>query len=1051
MVIKKIVKRIASTILAVAITATTITGTFASAAIDPNPISTTPTNISFSFTEGHISATSVRNVYGVRAAGASLAQYTKLTHTQDFWIIHPNNQTYSNLCINPNTTVNAGTQPYYAYQVTSGSMEANSSYWETLPENTKYTIGLIMHYGYPNGNKGGFAMGGGQDSHGAACFEATQMLVWEAVSGMRVLPSDYEDRDKSSGFYHSYASTQWHYTNGKADYKYSPLIDFFTKSDATMVQNTINYYKYLVDKIAHHIDIPENTYKFAPQAKENPLTLKYNKTTKRYEAAFTTNEALFEDLGARTAIGNVGLNVTKQGATAANGNATYVVHTAKYFSGTKVTAQMLKNSTKQHANETGRDGLQIWAGKYTATETGDLNIQQNVTGSYSDPASAYMAFNAQEVRGDFTVVKKSLKSNGEEDAVLVESVRKDASFMVYDVAAERYIKTSIDAQGNYQYVSSDGFSNTSTNPGTIFKLNTEGKFSVTNLPLGKTFRIIEFETAAHYEIPKATIEVTLDETNKSQTKEQPNKHTNSLYVSKRIVAESDDKNHINGKELAGASMAVVCEDGTTFATWTSDGTEHLVQDIPAGKYTLKELAAPDGFQIATDISFEVDENNKVTATGATVESKDDIPLIVMFDEVTRTDISKVDATTGKELAGAELKLYDWNDVLVESWTSTTEPHKVYGLVVGKTYRLSENLAPIGYAKTTDVNFTVKGVDKNGKAIVTKVEMKDEVASGTIKIKKRSEGNTQIEGINFILDGPADAGFDVKMEAKSDKFGDVTFEKVPVGTYTITEDGETVPIAYLVADPQTVTVQYAQTTEVTFYNKLKKGSIKLHKRAEGDKNKANINFILEGPADAGFDFKLESKTDKDGEAVFENVPIGTYTIIEDGSTVPTAYMTAEPQKVTVNYAETTEVTFYNKLKTGSIEIQKTTKDMTNIEGINFILEGPADAGFDVKMEAKSDKDGKLKFENVPIGTYTITEDGSTVPTAYMTAEPQKVTVEYAKTVKVIFTNEEKPQKPDKPETPPQTGYNGNSTMIIVLLVGIAVIGAISLMAHRSKEN
>ena len=111
-----------------------------------------------------------------------------------------------------------------------------------------------------------------------------------------------------------------------------------------------------------------------------------------------------------------------------------------------------------------------------------------------------------------------------------------------------------------------------------------------------------------------------------------------MYVSKRIVAESDDKNHINGKELAGASMAVVCEDGTTFATWTSDGTEHLVQDIPAGKYTLKELAAPDGYQIATDIQFEIDENNKVTATGATVESKDDIPLIVMFDDVTRTDI-----------------------------------------------------------------------------------------------------------------------------------------------------------------------------------------------------------------------------------------------------------------------------------------------------------------------------------------------------------------------------------------------------------------------------
>ena len=157
MKIKKLFKRITSAVVAVAVSAAMITGTLASAAPDPNPISTTPTNISFSITEGHISATSVRNVYGVRNTGASLTAYTKLTHTQEFWIIKPNNQIYSNLCINPNAGLNSGTQPYYAYQVMSDTMEANSSYWEDLDDNVKYTIGLIMHYGFPNGNKGGFA------------------------------------------------------------------------------------------------------------------------------------------------------------------------------------------------------------------------------------------------------------------------------------------------------------------------------------------------------------------------------------------------------------------------------------------------------------------------------------------------------------------------------------------------------------------------------------------------------------------------------------------------------------------------------------------------------------------------------------------------------------------------------------------------------------------------------------------------------------------------------------------------------------------------------
>ena len=1043
MKIKNIIKRATSAIAATVLGATTLTSALVSAeTANPNPTHEA-TNITFSYTDGYIKYDAKANY-----------PFPNGTNDEKMWIIMLNNQPYANLCIHPGTAINSYTTDYYAYQVTSTG-DANSNYWEdNLSDGQKETIGLLMYYGFPNGIEN---MSSTVGATSGAAMDATQMLIWEAVQGTRVLPDDYWNRAD----YSSYAHMQYHYTGGTADYQYTPLRDLYYKLgasgtvDAQATANTKAYYNYLVNKVVHHKDRPNVTYVLEDEAQANPITLKFNNSTKRYEATFTTNEKLFEDFAARTAIGNVGLNVTKQGATAANGNATYVVHTAKYFSGTKVTAKMKKQSTLEHENRTPYGtGLQVWAQKLTSkTNPNDtVSVQQTVTGSKADPTSAYMAFNAQEVRGDFTVVKKSVKSNGTEDAVLVESVRKDARFMVYDVAAERYIKTSIDAQGNYQYVSSDGYSNTSTDAGTIFKLNADGKFTVTNLPLGKTFRVIEYETAAHYEIPKATIEVTLDESNKSQTKEQPNKHTNSLYVSKRVLAASDDKNHINGAELAGAKMAIVAEDGTTFATWTSDGTEHLVQDIPAGKYTLKELTAPDGYQIATDISFEVDENNKVTATGATVQSKDDIPLIVMFDEVSRTDISKVDATTGKELEGAELKLYDWNDVLVDSWTSSNEPHKVYGLVVGKTYKLEENLAPIGYAKTSDVTFTVLGVDDNGKTQVTKVEMKDEIARGTIRIKKKSEGNTQIEGINFILDGPADAGFDVKMEAKSDKFGDVTFEKVPVGTYTITEDGETVPTAYLVAEPQKVTVQYAQTTEATFYNKLKKGSIKLQKRAEGDTNShADINFILEGPADAGFDFKLESKTDDNGEAVFENVPIGTYTITEDGQTVPAAYMTAEPQKVTVNYAETTEVTFYNKLKTGSIEIQKRTSDMTHIEGINFILEGPADAGFDVKREAKSGKDGKVTFDNVPIGTYTITEDGSTVPTAYMTAEPQKVTVEYAKTVKVIFTNEEKPQKPDKPETPPQTGYNGNSTMIIVLLVGIAAIGAISLMAHRSKEN
>ena len=70
-------------------------------------------------------------------------------------------------------------------------------------------------------------------------------------------------------------------------------------------------------------------------------------------------------------------------------------------------------------------------------------------------------------------------------------------------------------------------------------------------------------------------------------------------------------------------------------------------------------------------------------------------------------ISKQDATTGKELPGAQLVLKDKDGNIIENWISTTEPHPVTGLVAG-TYILTETIAPSGYIKSTEtVTFVVK--------------------------------------------------------------------------------------------------------------------------------------------------------------------------------------------------------------------------------------------------------------------------------------------------------------------------------------------------------
>ena len=81
------------------------------------------------------------------------------------------------------------------------------------------------------------------------------------------------------------------------------------------------------------------------------------------------------------------------------------------------------------------------------------------------------------------------------------------------------------------------------------------------------------------------------------------------------------------------------------------------------------------------------------------------------------------------------------------------------------------------------------------------------------------------------------------------------------------------------------------------------------------------------------------------------------------------MTADPENVTVQYAQTTNIEISNAEKTGSIKVKKTTPGMVNLSNLVFILSGTSDTGREISIEATTDKNGIATFENVPIGTYS----------------------------------------------------------------------------------
>ena len=107
-----------------------------------------------------------------------------------------------------------------------------------------------------------------------------------------------------------------------------------------------------------------------------------------------------------------------------------------------------------------------------------------------------------------------------------------------------------------------------------------------------------------------------------------------ITAENKPVTVEISKRDVYGNELEGAKMQIIDSVGNIVDEWTSDGMDHIVTKIPVGNYTLKEIAAPDGYVIANDIRFTVDVYGNVTVENAdaAVIAEDGTPIVIMVDE-----------------------------------------------------------------------------------------------------------------------------------------------------------------------------------------------------------------------------------------------------------------------------------------------------------------------------------------------------------------------------------------------------------------------------------
>ncbi len=174
------------------------------------------------------------------------------------------------------------------------------------------------------------------------------------------------------------------------------------------------------------------------------------------------------------------------------------------------------------------------------------------------------------------------------------------------------------------------------------KSDDKGCFSFTDIPFGE-FLVCEIEAPTGYILSDKQYSVIVSKDG----------DIIEITAENKPITVEFSKRDTEGNELKGAKLQIVDEKGNVIEEWTSDGTNHIVKKLKAGKYVLTETAAPDGYEIATDISFEVFEDGTVKAgnTETVAVSKDGNPLIVMVDEAEEKQITPQTGDNRSKLPG----------------------------------------------------------------------------------------------------------------------------------------------------------------------------------------------------------------------------------------------------------------------------------------------------------------------------------------------------------------------------------------------------------------
>ena len=553
----------------------------------------------------------------------------------------------------------------------------------------------------------------------------------------------------------------------------------------------------------------------------------------------------------------------------------------------------------------------------------DLNQRANWTSVADESFTDNTGIANDRLPGSMTITKVDADDN----AIKLNG----AAFTLYQVAGDENETAVLNG------VTGNTYTYTADNPDPASAgTNEEGKLIITNLPWGN-YKLVETTAPEAYQLQQTPVTFTVDTDGKvTITNADAVKGFAALSGDKVSLSfantlnqgnitfikhGTNDENDLNAKtELSGAVFGLYMDakaetavkDANGKAITAASGPNGTVtfNDIYVGTYYVKEITAPANYTAdSTVYQTVIDKDGKCDGLHAVAGSQEaDKAVSEITNEAVRGSItiSKTDSFNSKPIKGIEFTLTKkdskGNDIKIKTGVTDENGKLVFdNLLMDTEYGVRETKTLSGYVLSpVTQNITLKTGEKDKNIAFTNDPTK-------LTFKKVDTTGAGLAGAEFTLY----EGSTEKAKATSGEDGMVTFLYLDKGrTYTVKETKRpgddyllnSTEFKAVVDNDGTCTLKNNDETVTQVVN-ADAGVITLNKKGNDNGPLSGVTFELKNEAGEVIQTQI---TGDNGQLVFADVPMGSYTIVETAAPDPYA-VSADVTKVTLSRGASQKVT------------------------------------------------------------------------------------------------------------------------------------------------